>query len=135
MTEWMDGHSTGTNDWCLESQLKKKLRTEAYTVVHPFSRRAPFRESCSTAQRLDAFPSVLEGQFKVETYRTQTKAVTVTSINQRQLDVWHVTLRTIVNATSTGSVAHQAELFHRPRSLEKCGLCYFNLTEFNRSRS
>ena len=86
------------------------------------------------AQRLDAFPSVLEGQFKVrhqkseivvgrvelkkvETFRTQTKAATVTSIKswssklkyqiERQL---HITARTTVDATGTGSVTHQPEL-------------------------
>jgi hypothetical protein len=61
-----DGHTVTqapvTGDW----SHSKKNRTEAYhAVVHPFSRRAPFRESGSTAQRLDAFPSVLQGQFKV----------------------------------------------------------------------
>jgi len=120
-----------TGDW---SQRKKISRTETFAVVHPFSRRAPFRESCSMAQRLDAFPSVLEGQFKVrhqkseivvgrvelkkvETFRTQTKAATVTSIKswssklkyqiERQL---HITARTTVDATGTGSVTHQPEL-------------------------
>ena len=46
---------------------------------------------------------------KVETFRTQTKAATVEQQIERQLDVWHVTMRTTVNATGTG-VTHQPEL-------------------------